>query len=227
MGGWGLESLPDEFAILQSLEKLDLSVNDFYEFPKVICKLKNLKELVCCGICDVECYYYQRLKSLPDEFANLQRLERLNLKCNPFQEFPKAVCKLKNLKELNLKLCDLKSLPDEFANLQNLERLDLSENNFYELPKIVCKLKNLKELVCCGFCDVEYYYYQCLESLPDEFANLQKLEKLELSGNNFKEFPKVINKLKNLKECDIKEADFFNKIKEIDVDDFDDTELPF
>ena len=47
-----------------------------------------------------------------------------------------------------------------------------------------------------------------MNSLPDEFVNLQNLEKLNLWGNEFKEFPKVINKLKNLKECDIKEADF-------------------
>ena len=193
LSGCDLKSLPDEFANLQSLEKLNLVCNKFQEFPKALCKLKNLKELILWN-CDLE--------YLPNEFANLQNLEELILARNKFQEFPKALCKLKNLKELNLWNCDLEYLPDEFVNLQNLKKLNLGGNKFKEFPKVVdifTKLKSLKEL----------NLYECgLNSLPDEFVNLQSLEKLNLWGNEFKEFPKVINKLKNLKECDIKEADF-------------------
>jgi len=198
LGGCDLKTLPDEFANLQSLEKLVLSSfdlthnNEFQEFPKALCGLKNLKELNL-EHCDLE--------SLPDEFANLQSLERLKLSNNEFQEFPKALCGLKNLKELDLSSCDLKSLPDEFANLQNLERLDLGlsifytsfPNRFQEFPKsinILARLKNLKtlSLMSCG-----------LNSLPNEFANLQSLESLDLSQNEFQEFPKALCELKNLK----------------------------
>ena len=69
-----------------------------------------------------------------------------------------------------------------------------------DFPREKERLIKLKELDLLSGCD--------LKSLPDEFANLQSLEKLNLWGNEFKEFPKVINKLKNLKECDIKEDDF-------------------
>ena len=193
LSGCDLKSLPDEFANLQSLEKLNLVCNKFQEFPKALCKLQNLKELILWN-CDLE--------YLPNEFANLQNLEELILARNKFQEFPKALCKLQNLKELNLWNCGLEYLPNEFANLQNLKKLNLGGNKFKEFPKVVdifTKLKSLKEL----------NLYECdLNSLPDEFVNLQSLEKLNLWGNEFKEFPKVINKLKNLKECDIKEADF-------------------
>lgn len=153
-------------------------------FPREKERLKNLKELILNG-CD--------LKSLPDEFTNLQSFEVLYLGRNKFKEFPKALCELKSLKELDLRSCDLKSLSDEFANLQSLEKLELEGNNLYEFPKALCGLKNLKELYLdgCG-----------LETLPDEFANLQSLEWLRLAGNKFQEFPKVINKLKNL-ICDI------------------------
>ena len=85
------------------------------------------------------------LNSLPNEFANLQSLESLDLSQNEFQEFPKALCELKNLKGLVLSWCGLKSLPDEFANLQSLEKLNLARNKFQEFPEIINKLKNLKE----------------------------------------------------------------------------------
>ena len=168
------------------------------KFPREKERLAKLKELDLGG-CD--------LKTLPDEFANLQSLEKLVLSSfdlthnNEFQEFPKALCGLKNLKELDLSSCDLKSLPDEFANLQNLERLDLGlsifytsfPNRFQEFPKsinILARLKNLKtlSLMSCG-----------LNSLPNEFANLQSLESLDLSQNEFQEFPKALCELKNLK----------------------------
>ncbi len=155
LGDLDLKSLPDEFANLQSLEKLVLNSfystrnNKFQEFPKALCELKNLKELVLyeCG-----------LNSLPDEFANLQSLEKLRLDNNKFQEFPKALCGLKNLKELDLRECGLNSLPDEFVNLQNLEKLNLWGNKFKEFPKVINKLKNLKE------CDIKEADFQAKEN---------------------------------------------------------------
>lgn len=119
-------------------------------FPREKERLIKLKELDLLSGCD--------LKSLPDEFANLQSLEKLNLVCNKFQEFPKALCKLKNLKELILWNCDLEYLPDEFVNLQNLEKLNLWGNKFKEFPKVINKLKNLKE------CDIKETDFQAKES---------------------------------------------------------------
>ena len=167
-----------------------------FQFPREKERLTELKELNL-SCCDLEC--------LPNEFVNLQSLEKLNLNSfNPirdnifkFQEFPKVLCELKNLKELDLERCDFKTLPDEFVNLQNLEKLNLTWNKFQEFPKIVdilTRLKNLKVLYLC----------ECgLNSLPDEFANLQSLEKLDLRGNNFYGFPKALYGLKNLKELNI------------------------
>ena len=63
-------------------------------FPREKERLIKLKELDLLSGYD--------LKSLPDEFANLQSLEKLNLVCNKFQEFPKVINELKNLKECNV-----------------------------------------------------------------------------------------------------------------------------
>ena len=162
-----------------------------FQFPREKERLTELKELNL-SCCDLEC--------LPNEFVNLQSLEKLNLNSfNPirdnifkFQEFPKVLCELKNLKELDLSYYHLKSLPNEFVNLQSLEKLFL-RGKFQEFPKVLCELKNLKEL------DLE----RCdFKTLPDEFVNLQNLEKLNLTWNKFQEFPKIVDiltRLKNLK----------------------------
>ena len=72
------------------------------------------------------------LTSLSAEFAKLQSLEDLNLSDNDFDEFPKAICELTGLKDLQMMDCNLKALPDEFANLQNLKGLNLSGNKTRE-----------------------------------------------------------------------------------------------
>lgn len=191
-----LDSLPDEFANLQELEKLNLFgafmyglPNSFNEFPKAICKLTKLKELYL-GECD--------FTSLPNELSNLKSLERLHLnvsefeeETDKFQDYFKVICKLKNLKELDLDEFNFTYLPDELANLQGLEILKLTINKFSNFPKVVCKLKSLKSLDLSA-CE--------LTSLPDELENLQKLENLHLSNNVFKDFPKTLCKLKSLKE---------------------------
>ena len=110
-----------------------ISADKFPRDKKLLLNLKGL-DLSNCG-----------LKTLPDEFANLQRLERLNLWSNNFQKFPKVICALKSLKELDLHSCKLSSLPDEFANLQSLEKLRLCCNNFQEFPKVINSLKNLTQ----------------------------------------------------------------------------------
>ncbi len=80
-------------------------------FPRDKKALENLKELDLS-----KCGY--RFTSLPDELKNLQHLEKLILTNNRyFRGFPKVICKLKNLKELDLNNSALDSLPDEFANL--------------------------------------------------------------------------------------------------------------
>ncbi len=71
-----------------------------------------------------------------------------------------------------------------------------------KFPKDEKRLKNIEKL---------NLFWCKLKHLPSEFINLQKLERLKLYGNKIQEFPKVINKLKNLKECDIKKADFPSK----------------
>jgi len=75
-----LDTLPDSFAQLKSLQELIISANKFENFPEVITKLTKLK------IINAE---QNRLSALPESFSKLTALEDLNLSTNKFEEFPK------------------------------------------------------------------------------------------------------------------------------------------
>ena len=146
--------------------------------PRVICELKNLKELIL-----NEC----SLKTLPDEFAKLQGLESLTLVNNGLYEFPKALCQLTSLKKLDLLRCGLETLPDTLEVLQKLEKLYLPLNPLVcdkwldsrDLPQVIFKLRNLQELDLCD-CNIP----SC-STLPKEFINLQNLKKLFINSADF------------------------------------------
>lgn len=151
----GIHDLPDELENLQNLEILDLQENAFYilgiikfgdqtsehlmpYFPKVIYKLKNLRELYL-----DKCNYVFATNS---DYLDLPKLEFLSLRFNKIRIFPKQFCKLTNLKELDLRNSNIASFSDEFENLQNLDFLDLRDTDITEFPKVLLSLKKLKKV---------------------------------------------------------------------------------
>ena len=93
-------------------------------------------------------------------------------------------------------------IPYEIQFLTKLESLSLFSNankfnHSFKSGEYIAKLTQLKNL--------EIYSYG-LVSLDDDFANLKNLEYLNLSGNNFNEFPRIITpenfpKLKAIDLC--------------------------
>jgi len=94
------------------------------EFPKGICKLINLKELIVSG--DFGGYYSEN-KSLPTDIANLQKLEYLKLKGNHYS-----------------------NLPPEIGLLPKLKHLDVSGNAHLIIPDTIKQLTSLKILMYSG-----------------------------------------------------------------------------
>ncbi len=94
----------------------------------------------------------------------------------------------------------LESIPYEFRYLKYMETLSIFSNTNYDQLDIksgdaLSNLQYLKRLTL---------YAYGLTSLDESFVNLRNLEYLDLSGNNFKEIPRMINKenFPNLKVVD-------------------------
>ena len=158
-------SLPKEVFKLNSLERLDIEVEDLTEIPKEIGNLTNLVALSIIG-----CH---NLKELPKEIGNLTKLgcngdSRYGgilyiQDCHNLEELPKEIGNLSNLGCLHIGGChNLKELPKEIGNLSNLTYLTIEDcPNLKELPK---EIENL---------DLNISLYNCpnLKELPKEYWN--------------------------------------------------------
>jgi len=124
---------------------------------------------------------------------------RLDLSKNKLIEFPLAILKFKNLKELYLSKNKLTELPQNFHVLNQLEVLDLSKNKFTKFPISLCSVTSLKQLFmgrnqmtvipeCIGQLKelvVLDIWYNQIDGLPNSISNLKKLKNLDLRGVNF------------------------------------------
>lgn len=86
------------------------------------------------------------LKVLPTSITLFQRLKKINLQGNCFNQFfPKDLCNLKNLKEINLSSCEIEFIPEGLF-FEHLEDLNLSDNMLKFLPHSFKQCKELKDL---------------------------------------------------------------------------------
>ena len=86
-------------------------------------------------------------------------------------EIMATICKLKNLKILNLSNQNINYLPIEFGNLISLKKLILNSNKLLELPSCIKKLEKLE------FISIHEPY---IKSLPEEFGCLTNLNTISI-----------------------------------------------
>lgn len=129
-------ALPKDFGLLQSLEVVNLSGNQFTDLAPQLTELLRLKCLYLGG---------NRLVELSSRVKNLQQLEVLYLGGNRLTEIPAEVGFLHRLVGLNLSDNQLQSLPPSLCNLQRLQSLSLHSNCLQTLPPQIVAL-NLVEL---------------------------------------------------------------------------------
>ena len=127
-------------------------------------------------------------------------------------KFPNGILNFKNLRLLDMGICNVSSLPDQIDRLSKLEQiicysycldilpesigrlsqlvtLDLGYCHLRKLPNSIVDLTGIKELRLNN---------NKIESLPAKFGNLTSLRELNLSGNELTEVPQMINQLSNL-----------------------------
>jgi leucine-rich repeat protein SHOC2 len=212
-----LVGLPKEIWRLQKLSKLFLQNNLIKKLPTTISQLTSLESLALRGnvlkqlpaglgggllgltILDLA---DNKLTSI-DELAGMRSLKRLYLKNNLIASIPSSVSSLSSIVHLTLSSNKLEKV-DSLCSLHELAELDLSQNSLKELPLAMGQLANLKLL---------YVDNNRLSSFPASLGTLVKLEELhaahnelckipslegleqlntlDLSYNQFKEFPDV------------------------------------
>lgn len=164
---------------LPSLERLNLSGNDFKELPKTMEQLSKLKFVDLHNCC--------KLENLPpltqvetlilSDCINLQSLVELSTLEEDRGTY--------SLLELWLDNCNnVQSLSDQLSHFINLKELDLSRHGFVKVPESIKELTSLRTLSLNNCNDVE-----SLEELPASLKCLHAhgcylLENVSLSSNH-------------------------------------------
>nr|XP_013042429.2 leucine-rich repeat and death domain-containing protein 1 isoform X3 [Anser cygnoides] len=197
--------LPKEFSKLVNLKELFLNHNNMDEFPFA---LRSLETLELAG---------NKLKTLPDAMADMEKLKVFNIDSNHFSIFPRVLCYLPNLVKLSICQNSIQSLPKDIKELKKLEEFSISNNKLIFLPVQFFQLTKLKELRADD---------NKLEFLSDKVENLRELRFLNLAKNLFKsltdnlcnctmlkhliihdnqltQLPANIHRLRNLKEFSV------------------------
>ena len=202
LSGIGLEGrLPDEFAHLTDLRRLNLSYNRLTgEIPAYLAEFTELEELglavnALAGPIPVELASLTDLRILdlsndlftgrnrftgriPPELAQLSRLEELNLAFNNLTgPIPTELASLRNLTVLDIEQNDLSGpIPPDLVNLSDLEVLSLAGNRITgTIPSAFGDLSNLR--------DLKLHMNQLSGPIPSSLGKLQRLARLSLCCN--------------------------------------------
>ena len=209
--------VPESIGKLTQLESLELTgFTKPQVLPESIGKLTKLRSILIMSDSDVV---------LPDTFAELEGLERLNVRAESWR-LPKEFYRLKKLTDLDLGRCRVGRAPEEMtqmtavtcvalgrgegcdyeqilsvvARMPNVRRIELGTN---PVPKAIGQCRQIQELVIWAGVRPEKPLV-----LPEEMFALGQLEKLVMSRNFFREIPEGLGRLKGLQTLAIDESEF-------------------
>lgn len=176
----GLEIIPHEIFLENTVEVLILDNNKIKIIPDEISNLKKLVELSLNN---------NNIQKISTEISKLNHLETISLSDNSLQEVPLEIFKVKSLKNLYLYNNHIGKINKRIKELTNLEILILSNNNLFELPNELGLLSKLIEL--------DLSFNQLFE-LNNSILKLSKLELLNISNNQISELPSITKELPKL-----------------------------
>ncbi|TGZ69387.1 hypothetical protein CRM22_003779 [Opisthorchis felineus] len=178
-----LREIPEAVYDLLNLQSLNLSENNLSMLSPSIRKLKGLQVLLCAS---------NQLKYLPEEMTCLSNLLVLRLMNNKLCYLPRAFSNLESLLILQLDSNDFDHIPSQLFKCVSLVELSMQGNKIMGvLPKELGQLVNLKAL------NIAYNYFT---TLTDALSKLEKLEYLNLNGNNMRTFHISLRNLQQLQE---------------------------
>ena len=148
---------------------MNLSGNNFQEFPKELCFASELEVLNLSN---------NKLTEVLHSFENLYNLRTLNLSQNLFKVFPEVLASLKKVNYSSFKYW--RTTLHSLENLKQVVEIDLSNNDIESTPKDLSSLKQLREL---------NLNYNSFLKLPVSLTKLMHLRSLNLEGNSLEKIP--------------------------------------
>ncbi len=165
-----LTSLPPSFTTLRNLREIDLSDNQFKEFPDVLW-LSSQPELVNVDLSN------NQIQQLPTTASNLTRLEKLVLHHNGLKGLPENFTLLQNLEKIDVSHNDLTVFPEVLCSLVNLTMIDLGHNQIPEISSAIINLTKLKKF---------YVARNNITKIPEHMEHLKNnLSAFAIEGNPF------------------------------------------
>lgn len=151
-------------------EYIDIRDWEINRLPKSLFKADVVK------ILSIDAY---SLKEIDNRFENLQTLEELSIKVGQITQLPNSICKLKNLKKLEIEIIGNEpvTLPKNLGELGKLVELSLN-GPFETLPESFTRLQALEKL------RIESFFLVHIPGNIGELINLKELEFENLGNHN-------------------------------------------
>jgi Leucine-rich repeat (LRR) protein len=167
--------------------RLDLTGADFIKDKKIIPKASALTNVMAFRLGN------NNLTSIPSAFLEMHSLVYFRSSGNPLSTLSDSLGMWSELHFLELSGTNFDTLPEGIYGCTNLLSISINSNkDTLHISKGISSLgKTLSELKI---------YSTVLDTLPDNFSSLSKLNKLVLYKNGLKEIPKPILQMNQLHE---------------------------
>ena len=153
------------------------------------------------AIYSLEIFENKGLSNPPTCIQFLDGLTYLTLLCNDHVRFPPWICKMVNLRHLNVAGNRIERIPGCILSLKSLKHLDVGSNPLIELPK---EIENLPRLESLSIADTKL-------EIPAWLGNLENLTELDISKNSLRVLPGWIENLNSLRKL----SSWSNKLKTV------------
>jgi Leucine-rich repeat (LRR) protein len=231
MIGNPIDNLPDTLVECRQLHDLKINYKTFYKvldtymlklidegkirsehIPQVIFELENLQ------ILDLS---RTKINAISNQQA-LNNLTELYLLHNSFFDIPESVCRMTQLKLLDMSHNRLQTIPEYIDKMKRVETLILSYNHLSSVSRFFARLVTLRRLILShnhlDVIDEELSQSQSLRTLdlssnslaaiPEELCDLQQLETLDLRSNLIECLPLAMRRMTGLKSMNRFDDDF-------------------
>ena len=148
---WGEDSLSSLFDQFNNLTNWETFEETGENNPILISRITEIR------------YDGRDITNIPDEIAELEMLNRLELQKNQIEIIPDFIGSLINLNYFTINDNKISVIPDAMGNLINLEVFKISENILNSIPQVIGNLENLEKL---------WISNNLLTSLPDNMCTI-------------------------------------------------------